>query len=105
MGWESRKNGGRYYTRSRRVGGRVVREYIGTGRVAEAIAYLEARDREERDRARAESSRMKRELEDTNRLVQAYYDQVEEQVREVLTAAGYHRPKRGKWRKRRDENR
>jgi len=31
MGWDQ----GRYYTRSRKVNGRVVREYIGTGRVAE----------------------------------------------------------------------
>ena len=31
MGWEH----GRYYTRSQKVNGRIVREYVGTGRVAE----------------------------------------------------------------------
>jgi hypothetical protein len=34
MGWDK----GRYFTRSRKVNGRVVREYVGTGEVAELIA-------------------------------------------------------------------
>jgi hypothetical protein len=38
MGWEKRERGGLYYTRSRRVDGRVVREYFGTGPLAEIVA-------------------------------------------------------------------
>ena len=45
MGRETRKRGGRYYTKSKRVKGRVVREYIGTGEVAEIIATLDAAGR------------------------------------------------------------
>lgn len=48
MGWETRKRGGRYYTRSRKVGGRVVREYIGTGPIAELIDEQDAAERTER---------------------------------------------------------
>src|SRR5262245_29559451 len=49
MGWDR----GRYYSRSRRVNGRVVREYVGAGAVAELIAAKDAERRAERIAAAA----------------------------------------------------
>ena len=49
--WERRERGGLYYTRSRKEGGRVVREYIGEGVLGE-IAALEV-DYERRQREEA----------------------------------------------------
>jgi hypothetical protein len=44
MGWEARP-GGRYYYRSVRVGGRVVKRYFGNGEVARQAERLDAEAR------------------------------------------------------------
>jgi hypothetical protein len=55
MGWEVRPNGRRYYTRSRKVNGKVVRSYVGTGvvgQMAAAADELYRQDQAERVAAR-----------------------------------------------------
>ena len=42
--WEKRKRGGLYYTRSRKVNGRVVREYVGSGALGELAALMDAQE-------------------------------------------------------------
>lgn len=102
MGWEIRKGSkGLYYTRSKRVNGRVVREYIGTGPAAEIVAEqdeLERKqrqmDREKFDRQKEVQSSIDRKIDEETRLVQAL-------TRAVLLVNGYHKHK-GQWRKKRN---
>jgi len=99
MSWETRKGRGRYYTRSRRVGNRIVREYVGCGSAAPIVAEL---DRQEREKRKRESDRRAAE-----RVLDAAIDAQLDQVSELadllahglLLAAGFHNH-RGEWRKR-----
>jgi hypothetical protein len=59
VGWDK----GRYYTRSRKDNGRVVREYIGTGPDAELIARMDALEREKRRAEQAVQRANRAELE------------------------------------------
>lgn len=101
MAWETRQRGGRYYTRSRKVGGRVQREYLGSGPSAEALAALDAIDREEREAA-ARRQRAERERDAEAFAVLARLNDAAEAVaRAALVAAGYRQHRRGEWRRRR----
>ncbi|MDQ3317394.1 MAG: hypothetical protein M3522_08710 [Actinomycetota bacterium] len=61
MAWERRERGGLYYTRSRREGGRVLSEYVGTGPGAEKAAALDDLERRRREEeAAAERSKRER---------------------------------------------
>ncbi len=72
MGWETRRSGGLYYTRSHRRNGRVEREYIGTGVIGQLAAEQDARRRaERRQRAEAIEAR-KRQLKEVEAKVEAF---------------------------------
>jgi hypothetical protein len=54
LSWEQRGTSGRYYTRSRREGGHIIREYVGSGPIAELMALADKTDRQRRaEEARA----------------------------------------------------
>ena len=101
MGWDQ----GRYYTRSRKVNGRVVREYLGTGWVAELAAHLDALDRERRRLQALDLRQQKAELAALDADIQALIETTDLAARAALLAAGYHQHKRGEWRKKREHDR
>src|SRR4051812_21415884 len=97
MAWETRNNRGRYYTRSRRVDGRVVREYFGTGPAGEAAA---GQDADARARRAAESEALRqyrRRLEELERLTAELNAACKLLAEATLAGAGYHRHG-GEWR-------
>lgn len=97
MSWETRQRGGRYYTRSRRIEGRILREYIGTGPLAEAIATLDEVDRSADARERAQWRAEREPIDEAWQELRAIGKAVQAAVRASLEGAGfkYHR---GEWR-------
>jgi hypothetical protein len=98
VAWEKRERGERYYTRSRREGGRVVREYVGSGPLAELAAE------EDRIRRELEEERREREREELGRIeglaapVLELSEAAEILAHAHLVAAGY-RKRKGEYRR------
>jgi hypothetical protein len=100
MAWEERERGGPYYTRSRREGGRVVREYVGGGLAGRLASES---DRIERERREVRALEEKREWEKLAALaapVLELSEAAEILARAHLIAGGFHRHK-GEWRRER----
>src|SRR5262245_32102481 len=98
MAWEIRGDR-RYYTRSRKVHGRVVREYVGTGAVAEFVAVADALRRADRradvEARRTAQARWQAALTPSLVLSRA----IDLLTRATLLAAGYRQHARCCWRK------
>ena len=99
--WENRERGGLYYTRSRKVGGRVVREYVGNGPLAELVARMDALERRRREEEAEAWREEKERLEALEGPVEELCEAAEVLARAALVVAGYRQHKRGEWRKRR----
>lgn len=102
MGWETRNDRGRYYTRSRRVQGRVIREYVGCGIAGELAAAADAERRAEREAERATIKAERQRVQAINAELAALHQIVNQLTRGALLAAGFERYKR-QWRHRRDD--
>jgi hypothetical protein len=97
VGWDK----GRYYTRSKKINGRVVREYVGVGETAELAAQIDASNRADREAEREARGAEKAELDALDAGVKELNDLADLLARAALLAAGYRQHKRGEWRKRR----
>lgn len=100
MAWETRERGSRYYRRSIRIGGQVRSEYLGCGPIAELAAEADQARREQREQEAALVREEAARAEALALPLLAFCEAVAQAATEALTAAGYHRPKRGAWRKR-----
>ena len=101
MAWEKRKRGGWYYTRSRKLNGRVIREYIGCGRMARVIAEADQALIVEREAARAQVRVAEEHFHNLEAPLDALDSVCDALARMALQGAGYHQHHRGEWRKRR----
>jgi hypothetical protein len=97
MGWDR----GRYYTRSKKVNGRVRREYVGMGPMAQMAAELDALAREQRQLEAQAVHQEKVALAALDADLKALAKIVDLLVAAVMLASGFHLHKRGEWRKRR----
>jgi hypothetical protein len=99
MAWEVR--GGRhYYYRSRRIDGRVCKEYVGTGPVADIVAQWDEQDRRGREEETEALREERRHVEGLEEPIRELCDAAETLARAALVASGYRQHNRGEWRKR-----
>lgn len=101
MGWQERDGGRRYYTRSTRREGRVVRQYVGAGEAGEAAAAADQQRRATRDAEREAMRVALSRLAVVDAQVIALFSAAETATRAVLLMAGLHRHDRGQWRRKR----
>src|SRR5688572_13357003 len=99
MAWECRKGRGRYYTRSRRVNGRVVREYLGIGELARAASQADFARREEMKQRMAAWRTRQDSFKRLDAQLSSFWEASQTLVYLALHAAGYHLHKRGEWRR------
>jgi hypothetical protein len=99
MGWDRG-----YYYRTKRVNGRVVRQYVGAGRVAELAAELDAVEREKRRLDALDLRQQKADMAALDADLDTLCKLTDLAARAALLAAGYRRHHRGEWRKRRENS-
>jgi hypothetical protein len=102
MGWEKRQRGGLYYTRTRKVGCRVVREYVGGGILGHLAALQDAQERQRREEEAAWWKEERERLEALVAPVEQLCEATEIVYRAALVSAGFRRHQRGEWRRQRE---
>jgi len=100
MGWETRGNQ-RYYYHKQRLNGKVVSTYMGRGTAAELADGIGILTTDALDSERWERRQQRDKWKAQDAAEQTAFDTVEAVFQQAMIDAGYHRHKRGEWRKRR----
>ncbi len=98
MPWDKRG----YYYRKKRIGSRVVSEYIGRGFMANLEAGQDQTERDARAYERRELQAQRAKDAQLEAGIIAADELISAAMNQALEAAGYHRHARGQWRKRRE---
>jgi hypothetical protein len=101
VAWEKRERGSSYYTRSRKVDGLLIREYVGGGVLGEIAALEDTYERRRREEETAYWKEESERLESLTAPVEAFCEVAEIMARAHLVAGGYRRTG-GHWRRRRE---
>ena len=96
--WEKRAKRKVYY-RARRVGRKVVKIHIGTGKVGLAAEHADALRRADRDSHKASQAREKAAIEEARAASRALAELCSLLAEATLLTGGYHRPGRHEWRR------
>jgi hypothetical protein len=99
MGLEKRGNN-LYYYRKRRIGSRVVSEYMGGGEWAHLATHLDALERDKQDEGRYGLQRLRAEIMEGDKALAELEQLIRTLVQGILLAEGYHAHK-GQWRRKR----
>lgn len=95
MGWER----SRYYTRSRKIDGHVVREYMGRGLVAEIAAMEDADARLLKQRQREEDRQARQRFRDNEAPLREWQQLADLAMKRALAGVGLYQHHRGEWRR------
>jgi hypothetical protein len=99
MAWQQRGDK-RYLYRSVKHQGRVHREYLGTGPVAEALYHVEMQERRQRHAAQEAWRQTLAEQTAIDTQIQRWWAQHELLLQALLYTEGFYRHDRSTWRKR-----
>jgi hypothetical protein len=100
MAWEKRRNGLFYYRSYRDpTTGRVRKQYIGAGPVAEEAARQDTQRQAEKAARRRDERDAERQYEAAHRMLLSLIQNCDTITRAALVEAGYYQHHRGEWRR------
>jgi hypothetical protein len=96
MAWDQN----RYYSRSFRVDGRIIRQYIGGGEAGRLAAQHDQERREKIKLRHEAANRLMSDLKAIDEIVTILCHRAELAARTAMCVAGYYQHHRGEWRRR-----